>query len=68
MGYPKAPKSLAEHMKKRRLDLGLLQQDFAKQIGVNPWIVGNWEKGNTKPVVHLIPHILRFLEYDPEGY
>jgi hypothetical protein len=33
-GYPLEPRFLGEHIRKRRLDLGLLQIDVAAQIGV----------------------------------
>lgn len=39
---------------------------MATQLGVNEWTVGNWESGQTKPVLRFIPAIIRFLGYDPE--
>ena len=52
-------------MKKRRMDLGLIQREVARQIGADPWTIANWEKGKTEPVARFIPHILAFLGYDP---
>ena len=52
-------------MKRRRLDLGLLQKEVADQIGANPWTIANWEKGKTKPAARFIPAIIGFLGYDP---
>ena len=39
---------------------------MATQLGVNPWTVGNWETGETKPVLRFIPRIIQFLGYEPE--
>src|SRR3990167_3741304 len=39
------PKTLGEHIKRRRLELGLEQKDVAKQLGVTTDTVLNWEKG-----------------------
>lgn len=33
---------------------------------MNEWTVGNWETGQTKPVLRFIPTIIQFLGYDPE--
>lgn len=34
-GYPSEPKTIGEHLKKRRMDLGLHQAKVARQIGVS---------------------------------
>ena len=68
MGYPEHPKSLGEHLKKRRLDLGLLQREVATWLGVNGWTVGNWENGKTQPARRFTPKIVQFLGYDPGEY
>ena len=46
-GYPMAPKTWGEHVRKRRLDLGFYQAQVAKRIGVNESSVWNWEHGTT---------------------
>ena len=63
--YPKEIKTLGDHIRKRRLDLGLRQRDVAKQIGVNKDTICNWETNRTVPEVCLIPHIIDFLGYVP---
>ncbi len=63
--YDFVPTSVGVHIEKRRLKLGLLQAEAAQQLGVNPWTVLNWEKGDTEPPVSAIPAILKFLCYDP---
>jgi len=59
------PHTLGEHVRKRRLELKLTQQEVADQLGVNPWTILNWEKGHTQPPIASIPAIIRFLGYDP---
>lgn len=60
-GYPKAPKTLGEALKKRRMDLGSLQREVATKLGVNEASVWNWEKGRTAPAKRFITRIRRFL-------
>jgi len=63
--YDFVPISVGDHIRKRRLELGLLQKEAALQIGVNPWTVLNWEKSHTEPPVSAMRAILQFLGYDP---
>lgn len=59
------PRTLGEHIRKRRLELKLTQKQAAERLGVNPWTVLNWEKGHTEPPIESMPAIIRFLDYDP---
>ena len=45
--YP--DRTLAERIKKWRLEHGLFQKDLAKMIGVNEMTIVNWEKGRALP-------------------
>ncbi|MEW6312975.1 MAG: helix-turn-helix domain-containing protein [Pseudomonadota bacterium] len=63
--YDFEPKNLGEHIRKRRLELGLTQKQVGDRLGVNPWTVLNWEKGKTEPPITFTPAILQFLGYDP---
>lgn len=63
-GYPVNPKLIGEHIRKKRLDLGLLQIEVAVTIGVTESTVWNWEHG-TEPELRYIPEILNFLSYIP---
>ena len=63
--YDFTPISLGDHIRKRRLKLGLCQRELAQRLGVNPWTILNWEKRRTKPPIAFIPAIVRFLGYDP---
>ena len=62
--YPKEPHTVGEHIRKRRLDLGLLQRQLAKQLGVNETTVHNWETSVTQPETRLIPKVIEFLGYN----
>ncbi|MEW6419795.1 MAG: helix-turn-helix transcriptional regulator [Nitrospirota bacterium] len=63
-GYPLDPKIIGEHIRKRRLDLGLLQIEVAKMIGVTESTVWNWEHG-TEPEIRHMPKIIEFIGYVP---
>ena len=59
------PQTLGEHIRKRRLQLGLTQKAAGERLGVNSWTVLNWEKGKTEPPVEAIRKIIGFLGHDP---
>ena len=64
-GYPESPRTLGEHIKKRRMDLGLLQREVAKRVGTHEATVTIWEAGRTAPTLRWMPWIIDFLEYSP---
>ena len=62
--YDFEPITLGDHVRKKRLKMGLMQKEVAK-LGVNTWTILNWEKGHTEPPIVSIPIIVQFLGYDP---
>jgi len=56
---------LGDHIRKRRLDLGLFQRDLARRLGADAKTLLNWEKGRTEPRLRFLPAILAFLGEDP---
>jgi transcriptional regulator with XRE-family HTH domain len=56
---------LGDHIRKRRLDLGLFQKDVGLAIGVDACTITNWEKDHSEPELRFIPTIIRFLGYEP---
>ena len=54
-----------DHIRKKRLKLGLFQREVAQQFGVSPWTIMNWEKGYTELPVSAVSATLEFLGYDP---
>jgi transcriptional regulator with XRE-family HTH domain len=63
--YPKQFKHLGDHLRARRIGLGLLQKDAAPRMGVHTATVTNWELGNTEPEERFIPALIGFLGYNP---
>ena len=63
--YPTELRSIGDHLRKRRLDLGLLQKEVALQIGVDEATIFNWEAGAASPGLRALPEVIRFLGYDP---
>lgn len=63
--YPDELKTYGDHIRARRLDLGLTQRQAAEEIGVDEASVFNWESNRIEPAVRLIPNIIRFLGYCP---
>ena len=63
-GYPVNPITVGDHIRKSRMDRGLLQREVAEIIGVTESSVWNWEHG-TEPELHYNPRIIKFLGYIP---
>jgi len=63
--YPKELKRLGDHIRKKRIDLKLLQKEVAEKIGVAEASIWNWENNWTEPSLCHIPKIIEFLGYSP---
>lgn len=59
------PLNLGEHLKNRRLRLGLSQEQVAAQLGTLREVYERWERNERQPVVSVWPSILAFLGYYP---
>lgn len=59
------PTTIGEHIKKRRMDLGLLQRDVAKLLGVTDETITNWEREYGQPKIRYYPTIIAFLGFLP---
>lgn len=64
-GYPANPQTIGEHIRKRRMDRGLLQKEVAEQIGVTEDCITLWESNKSNPHVSYYPKIIDFLGYLP---
>src|SRR5579872_7427924 len=62
--FAECPKTLGEHLRKRRRDLGLLQREAAERMGIDVFTYLNWETDKTKPVDAQFVPIVRILGYD----
>ena len=58
--YPKKMKTLGDHIRARRLDLGLLQKDVAGILGVSTDTITSWERGRIQPMHR---HYIRIKEF-----
>ena len=65
--YPLAIVSIGDHIRARRIELGLLHKQVAACIGVTVSAVLNWEKNRSSPSLRFLPKIIEFLGYDPAG-
>lgn len=63
--YDFDPITLGDHVRKKRLQVGLYQKDVAGLLGVCASTVLHWEKNRTEPPIAFMPAILEFLGYDP---
>lgn len=63
--YSEEPKTLGEHLKKHRKELGLRQREAAQRIGCDVFTYINWEKDRTEPIASRFRPVIDFLGYDP---
>ena len=59
--YPPRLRSLGDHIRKRRMDLGSLQREVEEIIGVCADTVRSWEANRTVPSGRRLPSVRRFL-------
>jgi len=62
--YPAELKTIGDHLRTRRLDLGLLQRELAEQIGVTKCTIQYWETNRVSPAIRFRPRITQFLGYE----
>ncbi|MEN5197014.1 helix-turn-helix domain-containing protein [Sphingobacterium faecium] len=65
ISYPERPLSIGDHIRKKRMDLKLLQKDVAKICDVTEGCITNWEKNRSSPQIQFFPCIIMFLGYLP---
>jgi transcriptional regulator with XRE-family HTH domain len=63
--YPKELRTIGDHLRKARLNRGLLQKEVAETLGVEVNTVVGWEIGRAQPKVSYLPRITAFLGYEP---
>ena len=63
--YTREPKTLGQHLKKRRLESSLLQRDLRERFKLEKETYANWEKDRCYPAMKHWPGIIEFLGYDP---
>ena len=60
--------TIGDHIKKKRYELNLRQEDIANIIGVSMDSVTYWENNRAIPTVHQMPKIIQFLGYCPIAF
>ena len=63
--YPRQINTLGDHVRKRRLELGLFQRQVAELIGADKMTIANWEGQRSHPALIFMPALIRFLGYNP---
>ena len=63
--YPNKLLTLGDHIRAKRLDLGLLQKDVARIIQVDTKSIIFWENNRHEPNIQHHPKIVGFLGYCP---
>jgi transcriptional regulator with XRE-family HTH domain len=63
---PKNLNTWGDHIKKRRLELGLFQRELAERLGVDESTIHNWERDYSGPALRFVPEIIQFLGYQPK--
>jgi transcriptional regulator with XRE-family HTH domain len=59
------PKTIGDHIRKRRLQLGWGATHLAQLLKVSTDTVYNWEHNRSKPGIRFMPGIANFLGYAP---
>jgi transcriptional regulator with XRE-family HTH domain len=59
------PITLGDHLRRRRIELGLYQKDVAEQIGVTTSTIWNWENNWSSVTLRCMPKVIEFLGYNP---
>lgn len=63
--YSDNPETIGEHIRKKRIETGLLQKYVALLLNVSEDCVTYWENGRSLPQIHHYPRIISFLGYYP---
>lgn len=63
--FPKNLQTWGDHLRARRLELDLYQEEAAARIGTSEQTITNWELNHTSPAVRFLPRIIEFLGYAP---
>ena len=58
-------KTVGDHLRARRITLGLSRDEAAKHLGASVFALADWERGDRSPSHPYWPRIIAFLGYDP---
>lgn len=63
--YPFFPNTIGDYLRKKRLDLGLLQKDVADRLNTSTECLRNWENNMFEPDIRSFPNVIDFIGYCP---
>jgi transcriptional regulator with XRE-family HTH domain len=63
--YPLEPVSVGDFLRKRRIDLGMMQREVARSLNVSVVSIRNWEGNWREPHLSELPAIINFIGYCP---
>ncbi|WP_353959461.1 helix-turn-helix transcriptional regulator [Mucilaginibacter flavus] len=63
--YTNDPKTIGEHIRKKRIQSNCAQKELADKLGVSENTINAWELGHTNPSTHYYPAIIAYLGYYP---
>ena len=63
--YPRQLVTIGDHLRKRRIDLVLLQKEVADKLELGAMTICNWEINRTSPQLRFIPRMITSLGYVP---
>ena len=62
---PREPKTIGEHLRRRRLELGIFQSEAARKLGVSTVTLSRWECGKVYPTWPQQPAVAAYLGFNP---
>jgi DNA-binding transcriptional regulator YiaG len=62
---PAEPKTIGDHIRRRRLAQKMLHKEVAEVIGVTQACINNWEANRAAPEIRYMPAIIALLGYNP---
>ena len=62
---PLEPRTVGDHIRRKRLSMKLMQKEVAERIGADKCLINNWEGNHTNPHLQYMPAIIEFLGYNP---
>ena len=62
---PNQPKTIGEHLKMRRFELGISQAEAARRVSVTLRTVAAWERDKARPSGKYHPRLVEYLGCDP---
>ena len=64
-GFIEIPTIVREHIRKKRMEVGLFQTDVARMFNVSADCMSYWENNRSEPQLNYYPLIIEFLGYFP---